>query len=156
MSLLNSIRAISLSNIPIDDRHWKPAQQQHLIRRVEKPNFVIGEKERAIVWAAVIMYEAYEVANWMMDHGLTETGVVPDDTSEWASWVTQKLELEYQADIFLNPMVKDMKTRGCIGRTQLVKLDFFLLYRRRGELGAVKERLVHSGGRFRMFVQGHK
>lgn len=117
MSLLNSIRAIALSDKVIDDWHWKPVQQQHLIRRLEKPNFVVRETERAIVWAAVIMYEAYEVANWMMGHGFSETGVVPDDTSEWVSWVTQTLELEYRADLFLNSMVKDMKTRGCIGRS---------------------------------------
>ena len=116
MSLQNSIRAIALSKNVIDDRHWKPVQQQHLIRRLEKPDFVIGEKERAIVWAAVIEYEAYEVAAWMMDHGFRGTGVVPDDTSEWVSWVTKQLELEYRPDLFLNSMVTDMNTRGYIGR----------------------------------------
>lgn len=108
--------AIALSKNVIDDRHWKPVQQQHLIRRLEKPDFVIGEKERAIVLAAVIEYEAYEVAAWMMDHGFRGTGVVPDDTSEWVSWVTKQLELEYRPDLFLNSMVTDMNTRGYIGR----------------------------------------
>ena len=78
MSVLNSIRAIALSQKVIHDRHWKPVQQQHLIRRLEKPDVVIGEKERAIIWAAVIEYEAYEVAACMMDHGFRGTGVVPD------------------------------------------------------------------------------
>ena len=60
------MREIALSQKVVDDRHWKPAQQQHLVRRLEKPNFVIE-------------YEANDVAAWMMNHGFRGTGVVPDD-----------------------------------------------------------------------------
>lgn len=117
MSLLNSIIAIALSKEVVDDWHWKPVQQQHLIRRLEKPDFDIGEKERVIVWAAVLWYQANEVGDWMIGHGFPGADIIPSDTSEWAPWVTRNLKLEYGAEfgeLSFPSLVKGMKTRGYI------------------------------------------
>lgn len=121
MSLRDTIRGISDSRLVIDDWYWNKIQQHHLIMRLEKPGFVIGEEDREIIWAAVLNYHALEVADWMMERDLPATGMIPVKTSKWPSWVAGVLQTR-QMEVFdfifteygKEPMMGYMKRRGYI------------------------------------------
>lgn len=79
MPLKASISAVALTKRVIDCWHWKPVQQAHFIRRLEQPDFKVGQQEHAIVWAAVVHYGAFEVGDWMTGRGFPADKVPPDD-----------------------------------------------------------------------------
>lgn len=93
MPLLDSLSAVALSTKVIDDWHWKPVQQEHLIRRLEQPDIKIGPREEGILWAGVVHYGAFDLASWLVARGSKPHANIPLDKEEWSSWVMLSLRL---------------------------------------------------------------
>lgn len=99
---------VSTSNTLIDEKKkttvWDTEQQKCFIDMLERGHACLAARGAEAVWATVVFRQAYDVADWMVDKGLTsyeprghshcdeyDDMFVPHDASTWRDWARREL-----------------------------------------------------------------
>ncbi|CAN0557487.1 unnamed protein product [Ectocarpus sp. 12 AP-2014] len=94
--------------------------QHQLISRLERAHYETAEEEETI-WAVVVQYQAFYLADWMVADGSDATGrpwesCIPYDASKWNEWIESRLMISSSgvSDNYRKETIKEMVKRKYI------------------------------------------